>query len=1336
MRYWFAFIFCFVVTVSVAQTPIYSIARLATIQSMAQSIDNQSKINWATTISLAQKNNWPIRQRFSDGAVMQLAGVSETGQPIYDITNTNILAATTTRTNFLYDGGGLGISLTGGSVAMKTRLATWDGGKVLLAHREFGGRVTQVDNATTADNHATHTSGTMVAAGVNPNAKGMAFGATLQAYDFANDNSEIAAAAAGLLISNHSYGTVAGWRFNADRAGTDNNLKWEWNGDSTINEKEDYKFGFYDSKAREWDRISFNAPNYLMVKSAGNDHGAGGPAAGTTYFIGNSTRTSKTERSKQTGYDQIPTYGTAKNILTVGAISGLSNGYNAITDPKIASFSGWGPTDDGRIKPDVVADGVSVLSTSAANVGAYASLSGTSMSTPNTSGTLFLLQELYSNTKSTFMRAATLKGLAIHTADDAGNVGPDYIYGWGVVNAKRAAEVILNRENTNIIDERSLNTNETYSVQVVASGKGNLTATICWTDPEAVATTASAANYNNRTPKLINDLDLRITDGTTETLPYILNPDNPSALATRGDNIRDNVEQILIPNTVPGKTYTVTVSHKKSLANSRQDYSLIMSGMGGKVYCESKPLSSIDSKITKVVFGNITQTSPNGCQSYNDYTDKITTISVGQAIPIEVTAGSCGVDANKIIKVFIDWNNNGSFDDTNEMIGTSGVLGNGGTLSTRIIAPAGLTIGSLSRVRVVCVETNQPANVLACGNYGKGETQEFLVRIVQPNRDMSIVELINPTNDFCGNQTNSITVKVRNIGSESQSNIPVSVQVQDTTGLVIGTVLGTVTQSLPSFTDATLSLSANFLGSLRTGTRYNFICKINPTNDQDLTNNQLTIRLITALPTPAPVATATFCGSDPVSLTNKGTGTAYWYDSASGGNIIAAGNQTIGSFKPADNTFFVAQNTFSGSLGLATKSAFGGGSYSGNFGPQPLIKTDVPLTIESARLYIGNAGKLTFTVMGLDDSFVSSVTLDVQPTRNANAPTTGAPTGQLPDDVNDAGAVYALNLQIPKAGNYKITIGYENGASIFRSNVGVTGFPYKISNVFTLRGALFDTGTKIDTLTAAYYYFYDLKVKSLGCPGPRVAITATTATKTKPTIGLNTVPLICDGGSLELNTLATGNDYQWFLNSQAIKEANGQNLIATIDGTYTVSASVNNCLPSLSDAVVIVKQFNEKPIITVSGIELTSNTISGNQWFLNGIAIPNATNRTLIAPEAGRYSVRANAKGCGELLSDEVTIIITALEQQNNETFSTRVYPNPASQYVVCEYLTENTLVKKIKISLIAITGQIVMSQDVVRVGKSFRTEFKIELLQNGTIFATFSTDDITKTTVRRLVKL
>lgn len=1316
--------------------PLYSSEQQQKIQNTRQFIENQYLLAQVQLQALARQNNWPLRQTFADGSIMVLSGVSETGQPLYDVTTTNSGAALTTRTNILYEGGGLNLNLTGGSPAMKDRLGVWDGGKVLDTHSELAGRITQVDNATTLDGHATHVSGTMIATGINPRARGMSNGANLLAHDFNNDAPEMINAASNLLVSNHSYGLVTGWRLNTSRAGTDNNLKWEWYGDTTINAQKDYKYGFYDTRTREWDRIAYNAPYYLIVNSAGNARGSNGPPAGTAYFFGSSNRTSTTPRAPQNDYDLISTYGTAKNILTVGAISVLNNGYNQLSDPRISSFSSWGPTDDGRIKPDIVGVGVSVFSTNSTTNNAYTALSGTSMSSPNVSGSLFLLQELYNKQTNNFMRSSTLKGLVLHTADDAGNPGPDYQYGWGLLDMKQAAEVILNRDQTHQLSERTLAPNETYTTQVVASGKGVLMATICWTDPEGVATNATTANFDNRTPKLLNDLDLRISDGTTESLPWILDPNQPTANATRGDNIRDNVEQIIIPNAVPGRTYTITIKHKGTLTNNTQQYALIISGIGGKAFCESKATSNADSKIIQVILGNITQAAKSGCQEYSDFMTQIAPIAAGQTLPLEVSVGSCGGDFAKVVKAFVDWNGDGDFDDLNELVATSEVINATSTFKTTLKAPSGLTIGNLSRVRIVCVETNNAASVAACGTYAKGETQEFLVRFVRPSRDVSLTSLVTPENNFCSSQLSNVTIRVRNVGSDPQQNIPVSVQVLEPSGQLVGILTGTVTQVLPAFSETTLSLSNVFLTNLKAGINYQFISRTHLEGDQDTLNSVLRqTRTVSTVPTVA-TATATYCGTDPLSLISRDNGVAFWYDSPNAVKPIAVGNFASNAIQLPGGTFYVALNDFSGTVGPTTKSAFTGGTYSGNFGPSPLIRTEVPLILESARLYTSSPGRLTFTVLDLDDKFISSTSVDVVASRNPNAANAGAPTGQVADDPDDQGRVYPLNLSIPQAGNYKITIEYENGATIFRSNAGVTGFPFNIPGIISLRGALFTQNNTVDTLTNAYYYFYDLKVKSLGCPSNRVAVVAQTATKATPTVSFEGSPTICEGASINLNAPANAGVYQWFFNNQPIKGAISSSFVAMNSGNYAVSTSVNNCLPTLSSPVVITTRKPEKPIITVDGITLRSNAVSSNQWLINGLPIPGATGTTFTAFQTGNYSVRANVSGCGEVVSDETRITITALEESPGlQASHSRIYPNPAQNFVVCEYESAVSSSHKVTASLYDINGRLLGHQLMEKIEKTFRTQFNLSSLQSGTFFALIQEEGTSMRIVHTIVK-
>lgn len=211
-------------------------------------------------------------------------------------------------------------------------------------------------------------------------------------------------------------------------------------GNDAVSTTEDYKFGLYDANTQTWDRIAYNAPNYLIVKSAGNSRNENGPASGEYYFLKTSSDSSNKARSKNDGYDIISTSGTAKNILTVGAAALSSLIPMKAADVTLSNFSSWGPTDDGRIKPDVMAIGTSMFSTSNSGDKGYTTLSGTSMSSPQAAGSLFLIQQLYNRLNNNrFMLASTLKAVAIHTALDMEAVGPDYKSGFGLIQMDKAA---------------------------------------------------------------------------------------------------------------------------------------------------------------------------------------------------------------------------------------------------------------------------------------------------------------------------------------------------------------------------------------------------------------------------------------------------------------------------------------------------------------------------------------------------------------------------------------------------------------------------------------------------------------------------------------------------------------------------------------------------------------------------------------------------------------------------------------------------------------------------------------------------------------------------------
>lgn len=505
----------------------------------------------------AAAHNLPMQFRDAKGNDVFMVGVDDlSGLPIY-ITTFNAGAAITTGVNELRAGGPLGLNLEGEGIV----IGMWDSGRI-KDHAEFSNRIIANQSLELSD-HSTHVAGTLAAAGLNAAAKGMAPKASLSAWDFLSDEAEMAALAkpdqTSLLFSNHSYGIVLGY--------VQGDNGWSWAGNSSISTLEDYRFGFYTSKSRTIDLIAFNAPYYTIVWAAGNDRSD----------TGDGTHPAPADGNGGTGFDSIGPEGSAKNNITVGAVLKVTN-YTGPSSVVMSPFSSWGPTDDGRIKPDLVAAGVSIFSTGVTSSGqdTYSFAQGTSMAAPNATGSLALLQELYSDLHAgNYMKAATLKALAIHTAREAGlNPGPDYQFGWGLLDVGAAAEVLLAQDQeSTVILENTLNNNDVFTFTFEPQANTKVTATIVWTDPPG---TPVAPQLDPTTRMLVNDLDIRIFDsGGNEVLPWTLNPANPTSPAVRGNNSRDNVEKIEFDQPEP-RAYTLEVKHKGTLVNGKQDYSLIL----------------------------------------------------------------------------------------------------------------------------------------------------------------------------------------------------------------------------------------------------------------------------------------------------------------------------------------------------------------------------------------------------------------------------------------------------------------------------------------------------------------------------------------------------------------------------------------------------------------------------------------------------------------------------------------------------------------------------------------------------------------------------------------
>ena len=1121
-------------------TPIISFSQKETRKTELEKLSTlyaaKEKNEAASLQKIAKQKGWALTiTNKNSNRTIKLTGIDINGFPMYTGVDNNATSAATTHTNQLWNGGSTGYNLSGSSINMKGKLAEWDEGIAKANHIELDGKIVNKDGSGVA-NHSTHVAGTLVATGINPYAKGMAYNAAeLDCYDFSNHISEIAGAASNLLLSNHSYGIIAGWNKNIATG------DWEFWGNP--GDTADYKLGIYDADTQMLDSISYNAPYYLIVKTSGNKRDENGPAVGTPYkrYDASGMMVDAGNRpigiSSNDGYDIIPTYGVAKNIITVGAVEGIASGSTKVNDIKISKVSSWGPTDDGRIKPDIVAAGVDVLSCSSDGTTAYYYNSGTSMAAPNVTGSLFLLQEFYSQKNAgAFMKAATLKALAIHTATEAGiNDGPDYQYGWGLLNAEKAANII-NKNATNgtaKIVEATLNNGATYALNVIASGDGKLMATVAWTDPVGAVTTTNL--LNNPSLKLINDLDIRIVKAATTYLPWVLNPAIPNAAATKGDNFRDNVERVEVENVVPGQAYTIIITHKGTLQRGSQVFGLIISGIGGTTYCTSAATQTQGTRIDNVTLANINNNNPVGCTSYTNFTNLTAQLQPNTTYPLSVAVSTCdGSISSKVIKVFIDYNSNGNFTDAGELVATSGIINTNTTFTTSITTPSNLQINSFSLMRVVVQETNDPTTVTPCSTYLQGETQDFLVQFMNAKFDAAIADISIPVYNNCASNNQYISVRINNVGDSSISNIPVTAAVKNG-ATTIATLSEIFKDSIASGDSKVYTFQTPF-ASVANAT-YNIAVTANLTNDQNTINNIKVSDIAIATTTTTSLSgDAKVCGATATlkAFNTNANQNYFWYNAATASNPIAVGTST--TTDSIASKYYVGSG-LSTNIGAVSKNVFSDGSYQAKGGNYLKYTSTVPVLLENAKIYTAYPGKVYITVADLrrtlpDGSYtytiIGTTTIDVTASRPTIA--RGDIAG---NDLADLGRVYNINLLLP-SGSHIIIVKTDSIANIFRNNnIASNPYPYSIPNIFTI------TGNNATNPSQYYYCLYNMAIRTLDCQGNKVAVVPTVAVA--PVISYSGDSLVCTSGI----------SYQWRKDGVDIVDAINQTYKPTINGNYS-----------------------------------------------------------------------------------------------------------------------------------------------------------------------------------------
>lgn len=564
-------------------------------------------------------SNYKLNHKIIESEKFSLQRIYD-NEPIF-FTTYNSGSSVTISTNKMYPSGSLGLSVTGAGMTA----GIWDGGKVRNTHQEFGGnKITLGDDASALSPHATHVTGTVVGTGLNALSKGIAYQGLARTFDWTSDFTELAVfAGEGYLVSNHSYGYVSS-----------NLALW--------------RFGSYDSSAVQADNFASTFPYFQIVKAAGNDRNN---SDFPQIFI-------------KGGYDLLTGMSNSKNVLTVAAVEEVPNYLNS-DSVIMSSFSNWGPSDDGRIKPDISAKGVGVFSPISSSNNAYDTYQGTSMSSPAITGMILLLQKHYNNLNSSYMRSSSVRGLICHSAKEAGlNLGPDYEFGWGLANAELSANIISNRNLSTLLEENTLASSETFTKQIAINATQNFAVTICWTDPAGTANTSGTEDI--RTARLKNNLDLKILKDGNVYYPWKLDPEDPSGAATNiSDNDIDNIEKVQIYNAQPG-VYTIQVTHKGVLTGGAQVFSLIGSGdvgisLNNNDYVFDNSVFIYPNPATTVLNYNVTANTTITAISIHDISGKVVFSNANLiSNTIDIESLSSGVyfvtfqsDKNSVTKKFI-----------------------------------------------------------------------------------------------------------------------------------------------------------------------------------------------------------------------------------------------------------------------------------------------------------------------------------------------------------------------------------------------------------------------------------------------------------------------------------------------------------------------------------------------------------------------------------------------------------------------------------------------------------------------------------------------------------
>jgi hypothetical protein len=503
-----------------------------------------------------------------------------------------------------------------------------------------------------------------------------------------------------------------------------------------------------------------------------------------------------------------------------------------------------------------------------------------------------------------------------------------------------------------------------------------------------------------------------------------------------------------------------------------------------------------------------------------------------------------------------------------------------------------------------------------------GETQDYTLRVVNPSNDVQLLEITNPSGGVSEKTIQYVTVKVANNGANRLTNLPLNLEVKKGNATILN-IKETFTGRLYGSEIMTYTFQTPI--SIELNQTYTITASATLANDQQPANNAMTATIISPNSSPAISGSATGCNENVQLLVNNpNSNDQYlWYSQNTDLSKPIANGAVIRTSTTATNVYVGRGWTgFIGPKDNTTLSNTGGyNNWGSSFGEFIRFNTTGPIQLETTKIYTGYAGKIELELRALSTftdttySYFPSQTqkaiLHVGASSPSPTPATGSAGSGTPTPFvqGDTGRIYAINMNIPQAGNYILIARCLDSATIFRNNnITTNNHPFGPTVLTSITGNW--AGANFEKF---YYFFYNMQIST---PKYEKALS-------KIPVILTAKPVISQIGIDSLNTTAA-DTYQWFMNDETIAGATKSGIKVTKNAMYKVSATIGTCTNYSDNKLVLITDIPQAPTkeigLKIVSTDYVENIIKGNQFYIQfnnvktnsiGLSILNSSGQTV-----------------------------------------------------------------------------------------------------------------------------